>query len=146
LCWFFRSYFKTNAGNLYKLRTELGSNRRNDPRAQRLIAAIERHRDYMDTQISTDKLAKSTNRDRLAHREYVIFTTMNIIGMADGSVQVVGVTPEGRTTDDPVAAVRDQFEELKATIIDLVASFLDGDDLKRQVADVAVKERPSTGT
>ncbi len=100
----------------------------------------------MDTQISTDKLAKSTNRDRLAHREYVIFTTMNIIGMADGSVQVVGVTPEGRTTDDPVAAVRDQFEELKATIIDLVASFLDGDDLKRQVADVAVKERPSTGT
>ena len=124
LCWFFRAYFRTNAGNLYKLKSELGNNRKDDSRALHLIAAIERHLDYLDTQISTDKAARSTTRDRIAHREYVSFTTMNIIGMADGSVQAVGVTPDGRIADDPVRALTDQFDALKATVIDLVASFL----------------------
>src|SRR6266566_2270544 len=46
LCWFFRAYFGTNAGNLYRLKAELANNRRGDARAERLIAAIERHTTY----------------------------------------------------------------------------------------------------
>jgi hypothetical protein len=131
LCSFYRAYFKANARNLYRLKTELANNRAADARARRLIEAIDRHAEYLDTQISMDKLRRKTDRDRLAHDAYVSFTTMNIIGGPDGLVQVIAVTgtPDGRMMEDPVFDLADRFEKLKAAVIDLVSSFFDWDEL-----------------
>lgn len=123
LTWFFDYYFKNEARNLYRLETALLKSFKTHARAQRVAAAIDKHRAFLDTQIATDKNESRTNRDRLAHREYVGFGVLNIMFDSDGNVNVVVIPPSGTPEDHAGLVLIESFRQLQACVIDLLWAF-----------------------
>lgn len=123
LNWFFNYYFLTNSDNLYKLYKELGNNYRSNKRAQRILQIVDKHRDYLDTQIAGTK--GTTERDRLAHRELIDFANINIIyNHHDKSISVVLIPPGGTPQDEAGQILSQRFGLLKIFINDVIEAFV----------------------
>jgi hypothetical protein len=117
---FLAFYFRSHDRNLYKLKKTLTHIQ--SSRAQAILNAMDRHREFLDTQISIDKEAASTERDRIAHREYISWTTVNLMHMPDGSIRVIALSPDEPVWDrDAGDVLRDRFMRLRETVHDVVA-------------------------
>jgi RNase P protein component len=93
-------------------------------REQALLAAIGRHQSFLDTQISTDKESSATERNRIAHREYIAWTNVNLMYRPDGSVRIVIVPHSGTALEQEASKVlEERFQDLGETVRDLVDSF-----------------------
>jgi len=122
---FFTVYFKSSDRNLYRLARTLRANYQENSRAQSLLHAIERQQHYLDSQISMDKGAFSTERDRLAHREFVSWVTVNIILDPDGSIRVIVYQSGSENFEENAGSIlQSRYSQLGEAIIDLVIAFL----------------------
>ena len=119
-------YFKSYDRNLYKLKKTLGQFQ--SSRARAVLNAIDSHREFLDTQISMNKEGFQTERDRLAHREYISWTTINLMHMPDGSMRVIAVAPNEPDWDrDAGEVLRERFMSSTETVRDLVTSFFEAE-------------------
>ena len=106
--------------------------RSGEPAVAAVITAVERHRPYLETQISLNKGKKQTERDRLVHSEYVPFATVNVMWQADGSIAVRAVTP-GEALEDAGSVLMERFAALSLAVIDVLLTVLDGTDVWQQI-------------
>ncbi len=122
LTYFLKYYFqiKNNDPNLYKFIEHLEKKHRDGKRAQHLIEVINRHRTYLNTQLVGQ--GKPTERNRLAHQEYVEFALPNIRYNPDGTVQVAFVYGENLQVE-ATEELADRFNKLKLFIIDVLNEF-----------------------
>jgi len=109
--------------NLVELRTWLEGNRSGAPETIAYTACIARHREYLDTQMSPNKSRHQTERDRLAHFEYIDFAQLNLIWMFDGTLSVWTShdIPSGQDAGKLLTA---RFYELADLVIDLVVTVI----------------------
>jgi len=124
---FFKYYFQTkitnpkqSIENLYKLETVLKKSYEGDKRAQSLLKVMNQHRIYLDTQFAGQ--GQSTERNRLAHQEYVGFAWPNILYNPDGFIRVAFVY-DGDLQVDATDELVDRFDKLKLFIIDVLHDF-----------------------
>jgi hypothetical protein len=123
---FLAFYFKSYDRNLYRLEKTLAHIK--TPRALAILDAIDRHREFLDTQISRSKELTGTERDRLAHREYISWTTVNLLHVPDGSMRVIATAPDEPLWDrDAGEVLEDRFMRLTETVRDLVTCFFDAE-------------------
>jgi hypothetical protein len=109
--------------NLLKLATWLEKNRPGARETQAYVACLDRHRDYLHSQISSDKGQRQTVRDRIAHVEYVQFAGVNLFWQADGML-AVWTTSDPSTGHDAGKVLSAQFYELADLVVDLVVTFV----------------------
>ena len=124
---FFKYYFQTkitnpkqSIENLYKLETVLKKSYEGDKRAQSLLNVMNQHRRYLDTQFAGQ--GQSTERNRLAHQEYVGFAWPNIHYTPDGLLRVSLVNGENPQADATEELSR-RFDALKLFIINVLNDF-----------------------
>jgi hypothetical protein len=122
----FKYYFQIGGkkgkqiSHLYRLMDELKSNYAYDQRAQGLIKAINRHSTYLSAQFAGQD--QPTERNRLAHQEYVGFASPNIMYSPDGIVRVVLIY-NGDLQADATEELTDRFNKLKLFIVDILNEF-----------------------
>jgi hypothetical protein len=127
LNYFFKYYFQISPkkqkeiSHLHKLRDELSRNYADDKRAQGLIKVINRHSTYLSAQFAGQ--GQSTERNRLAHQEYVGFASPNIMYSPDGMVRVALIYFKGIVQADATEELTDRFNKLKLFIIDILNEF-----------------------
>ena len=124
---FFKYYFQTkitnpkqSIDNLYKLETVLKKSFEGDTRVQSLLNVMNQHRTYLDTQFAGQ--GQSTERNRLAHQEYVGFAWPNIHYTPDGLLRVSFVNGENPQAD-ATEELRHRFDALHHFIIDMLNDF-----------------------
>ena len=121
LNWLFNYYFLSDARNLYKLVPVLKSKSVNSLRATRILQVIEDHRDFLNTQIGSEK--GQTERDKIAHKEHILFVVINIIyDRATETVKVLLVSPDG-TVDEASLVLLDRLNNLKMFVTDAISAF-----------------------
>ncbi len=117
----FKYYFqispKKRISHLYRLMVELNRNYTDNKRAQGLIKAINRHSTYLGAQFASQD--QPTERNRLAHQEYVGFASPNIIYSPDGIVRVALIY-NGDLQADATEELTDRFNKLKLFIVDIL--------------------------
>ncbi len=106
--------------NLYELKNELNRNYTDDKRTQGLIKAINRHSTYLGAQFAGQD--QPTERNRLAHQEYVGFASPNIMYSPDGIVRVALIY-NGDLQADATEELTDRFNKLKLFIVDILNEF-----------------------
>lgn len=122
----FKYYFQISRkegksiSNLYQLKNELNRNYTDDKRAQGLIKAINRHSTYLGAQFAGQD--QPTERNRLAHQEYVGFASPNIMYSPDGIVRIALIY-NGDLQADATEELTDRFNKLKLFIIDILNEF-----------------------
>ena len=122
----FKYYFQIGGkkgqriSHLYQLMDELKSNYAYDQRAQGLIKAINRHSTYLSVQFAGQD--QPTERNRLAHQEYVGFASPNIMYSPDGIVRVALIY-NGDLQADATEELTDRFNKLKLFIVDILNEF-----------------------
>jgi hypothetical protein len=123
---FLKYYFQNNEKrdvNLYQLEIYLMNNYPRHPKALQVIDVINRHRAYLDTQFKGQQ-GKSTERNRMAHQEYVGFATPNIRYTASGTVEVVLIY-KGDLHADGAVELGQRYDELQHLILDMLRAFFD---------------------
>lgn len=128
---FLSYYLQTGRENLLRLIPKLEA-LGEDTDAKAVIAALQRHRTFLETQISLDKGKKQTERDRLVHSEYVPFATVNVMWLGDGSISVRAISP-GESLDDAGIVLMERFAALSLTVIDVLLTVLDGEQVWRSI-------------
>ena len=123
LNYFLNYYFKTDTRNLYKFYYDIKQRYTNDQTAKRILEVIDKHRNFLDEQISTDKSKKRTERDRLAHREEIQFTTVNIMAIQTGEVEVKLLTRDIQYEIEAEDIIKERLNNLTNFIEDLLNSF-----------------------
>ena len=122
----FKYYFQISRkkgksiGNLYQLMDELNRTYTDDKRAQGLIKTINRHNTYLGAQFEGQD--QPTERNRLAHQEYVGFASPNIMYSPDGIVRVALIY-NGDLQADATEELTDRFNKLKLFIVDILNEF-----------------------
>jgi hypothetical protein len=114
-------YFEEQAGNLYNLHSALRNNRARNQRAQAVADAIDRHRNYLDSQISTNKSKQQTERDRLAHYGYIPWVTLNIV-YSEGDVRIL--LASSHSTESAGSLLQQRLDSLRLAVIDILRSFI----------------------
>jgi len=124
---FLKYYFQTtitnpkqNIENLYKLESVLKKTFAGDMVAQSLLDVMNHHRTYLDTQFAA--LGQATERNKLAHQEYVGFAWPNILYNQEGFIRVAFVYTGNRHVD-ATDELADRFEKLKNFILALLRAF-----------------------
>lgn len=123
LTYFLKYYFqiKNSNPNLYAFKHTLEKNYSNNHKAKQLVEVIKRHSIYLDTQL-IGQSGQPTERNMLAHQEYVGFATPNIMYSPDGIVQVV-LRYKGDSPADGTEELTDRFNKLQLFIIDILDTF-----------------------
>jgi hypothetical protein len=122
--WFINYYFMKDAGNLYKLESILKSSCIDNEQAKRIIKIINKHRNFLDAQISSEK--GKTERDRIAHREQISFASINIrYNKAENSIAVQLLSPFRTSDEDAGEILISRFGQLKSFIEESVQAFFD---------------------
>ncbi len=106
--------------NLYQLRVELNRNYTDNTRTSGLIKAINRHNTYLSVQFAGQD--RATERNRLAHQEYVEFALPNIMYSSEGFIRVV-LMYHGDLPTDASEELTNRFNRLKLFIIDILNEF-----------------------
>jgi hypothetical protein len=99
---------------------ELNRTYTDDKRAQGLIKTINRHNTYLGAQFEGQD--QPTERNRLAHQEYVGFASPNIMYSPDGIVRVALIY-NGDLQADATEELTDRFNKLKLFIVDILNEF-----------------------
>lgn len=123
LNWFLNYYFMTDTRNLYRLYKDIKGRYPHDIIARRVLAIIDNHRTYLDTQISTDKANRRTERDHLAHREEIQFTFLNINILPDGSVKPILFTKNDPFGSEAETLLEYRFRSLSTFVIEIINAF-----------------------
>jgi hypothetical protein len=120
----FKYYFqispKKRISHLHQLMDELKRNYADDRCAQGLIMAINRHSTYLSAQFAGQD--QPTERNRLAHQEYVEFASPNIMYSPNGMIRVALIY-KGILQADATEELTDRFNKLKLFIIDILNEF-----------------------
>ncbi len=131
LNWFFNYFFVTNPRNLYKLHKHLKHqiNAFEEPEKiilKRILPIIDKHRDYLDELISSNHSKKKTERDKLAHRQEVNFTTVNISVTATKDINVFLFNnkyfPDNIEADE---VLKIRYKKMCSFIIEIINNFFD---------------------
>ena len=123
--------------NLLKLANWLEKSQPDAPQTKAYLACINRHREYVNTLISTDKSQRQTERDRSAHLEYVRFAGAHLLWQADGTLAVL-TTNDPATGQDAGKVLTAKFYALADLVIDLVVTVVGLD----HYWDRSVRPRP----
>jgi hypothetical protein len=123
--WWLAYFFLTNSGNLYKLYKHIKSNRKQDPIASRVASVIDKHRPFLDLHISTDKSVRKTERDIIAHREEIQFTTVNIQAVPPALVKVILVCNDREMKGEADEVLNQRCQKLFMFTKDLVNEFFE---------------------
>jgi len=111
---------KKRISNLYQLVDELNRNYTDNPRTSGLIKAINRHNTYLSVQFAGQD--RATERNRLAHQEYVEFALPNIMYSSEGFIRVV-LMYHGDLPTDASEELTNRFNRLKLFILDILNEF-----------------------
>jgi hypothetical protein len=106
--------------NLYQLETELVKAYSGDKHAQGLIKVLDKHASNVSIHFASQD--QSTERNRMAHQEFVGFATPNIMYNPDGVIRVVLIY-KGDLQADATEELTDRFNKLKLFIIDILNEF-----------------------
>jgi hypothetical protein len=109
--------------NLLKLGNWLRKNRPAASETAAYSTCLDRHRGYLQTQFSSDKSQRQTERDRIAHFRYVQFAGVNLFWLADGTL-AVWTSSNPATGSDAGKVLTARFYELADLVIDLVVTFV----------------------
>ncbi len=122
LTYFLKYYFqvKNNDPGLYKFLQHVQKTHGDDDRIQRLMKVVDRHHEYLDTQLVSQ--GQRRERNRIAHQEYVGFAWPNIMYNPDGVIRVVFVY-DGILEVDATEELSHRFDALKLFIIDVLNDF-----------------------
>ncbi len=122
LTYFLKYYFqvKNNDPGLYKFLQHVQKTHGDDDRIQRLMKVVDRHREYLDTQLISQ--GQRRERNRIAHQEYVGFAWPNIMYNPDGLIRVAFVY-EGNLEVDATEELSHRFDALQLFIIDVLNDF-----------------------
>jgi hypothetical protein len=122
----FKYYFQPKRSkqisNLYQLQDELTKNYSGSKYAESIVQVIIRHKPYLDTQFAGQ--GQPTERNRLAHQEFIGFATPNIIYTSDGEIRVDLVYEDDlQPNADATKELIDRFNKLRFFIMDILKAF-----------------------
>lgn len=126
LAYFLMYYFQPDnkqSVNLYRLESFLKKDYSFHPKAIQVINVINAHRSYLDTLLKGQP-NKATERNRMAHQEYVGFATPNVHYAVDGTVEVVLVYKGGLHADGAVE-LGQRYDELEHLVLNMLRAFFD---------------------
>ncbi len=119
LKYFFCCYFQFDpkkVPNLNILKQKLSKEHGNYATAQKFVNMINKHNSFLDTQFG------ATERNRIAHQEYVGFAYPNIMYSPDGVVRIILIYKEDLEAD-AAEELTERFNKLKLFIIDVLTEF-----------------------
>ncbi|SRR6266852_1187591 len=111
---------KRSISNLYQLKDELVKAYSGDKHAQGLIKVLDKHASNVSIHFAGQD--QPTERNRIAHQEFVGFATPNIIYNPDGEIRVVLIYKADLQADATEELI-DRFNKLKLFIIDILKAF-----------------------
>lgn len=123
LNWFLNYYYLTGTRNLYRLYKDLSCRPKESDIPYEILKVIDKHRAFLDGLISTNKSKRRTERDELAHRKEIQFTTPNIIALPDGNIKVYLVCNDETLGDEADLVLQNRFNNLKSFIIEILNTF-----------------------
>lgn len=111
---------KRSISNLYQLKDELVKAYSGDKHAQGLIKVLNKYASNVSIHFAGQD--QPTERNRIAHQEFVGFATPNIMYNPDGEIQVVLIYKADLQADATEELI-DRFNKLKLFIIDILKAF-----------------------
>lgn len=98
-----------------------------DDNISRVLTVIDKNRAFLDGLISTDKSEERTERDHLAHREEILFTTANLMAMPDGSIKVRLIYKDKPLETEADIILGERLQDLTDFTLELLNAFFNFD-------------------